>query len=121
MDLKTYIKALKACITISPPDLGNGDSVLGILYEAYSESNALYDDEIKADFHALYEAMHGTPLREMDKIVYPVCTLCRDHQKSGFIEGVRIGVQLCSELMVDNNRIQRVGDILSPTGKKIGI
>ena len=75
MDLKTYIKALKACITISPPDLGNGDSVLGILYEAYSESNALYDDEIKADFHALYETMHGLPLREMDKIVYPVCTL----------------------------------------------
>ena len=100
MDLKTYIKALKACITISPPDLGNGDSVLGILYEAYSESNALYDDEIKADFHALYEAMHGIPLREMDKIVYPVCTLCRDHQKSGFIEGVRIGILLYSELIM---------------------
>ena len=98
MDIKTYAKALKACITASPPDLGNEDSVLGILYEAYSESNALYDDEIKADFHALYETMHGLPLREMDKIVYPVCTLCRDHQKSGFIEGVRIGVMLCHEL-----------------------
>lgn len=98
MDLKTYAKALKACITASPPDLGNEDSVLGMLYEAYSESSAMYDNEIKADFHALYEAMHGMPLREMDKIVYPVCTLCRDHQKSGFIEGVRIGVQLCSEL-----------------------
>ena len=98
MDLKTYIKTLKACITTSPPDLENDDSVLGILYEAYSESNALYDDKIKADFHALYETMHGMPLREMDKIVYPVCTLCRDHQKSGFIEGVRIGFLLCSEL-----------------------
>lgn len=98
MDLKTYIKALKARITTSPPDLDNEDSVLGILYEAYSESSALYDDEIKADFHALYEAMHGMPLREMDKIVYPVCTLCRDHQKSGFIEGVRIGIMLCDEL-----------------------
>ena len=98
MDLKTYVNALKACITTSPPDLDNEDSVLGILYEAYSESNALYDDEIKDDFHALYEAMHGIPLREMDKIVYPVCTLCRDHQKSGFIEGVRIGVMLYDEL-----------------------
>ena len=98
MDLKTYTKALKACITASPPDLGNEDSVLGMLYEAYSESSAMYDDEIKADFHALYEAMHGMPLREMDKIIYPVCTLCRDHQKSGFIEGVRLGVLLCDEL-----------------------
>lgn len=98
MELKTYVKALKACITASPPNLDNEDSVLGILYEAYSESSAMYDDEIKADFHVLYESMHGLPLREMDKIVYPVCTLCRDHQKSGFIEGVRIGVMLYDEL-----------------------
>ena len=98
MDLKTYVKALKARITASPPDLDNEDSVLGILYEAYSETSAMYDDEIKADFHALYEAMHGIPLLEMDKIVYPVCTLCRDHQKSGFIEGARIGFQLYSEI-----------------------
>lgn len=98
MELKTYFKALKACITASPLNLDNEDSVLGILYEAYSETSAMYDDEIKADFHTLYEAMHGMPLREMDKIVYPVCTLCRDHQKSGFIEGIRIGVMLCDEL-----------------------
>lgn len=26
------------------------ESVLGRLYESYSESNAMYDDEIKADF-----------------------------------------------------------------------
>lgn len=100
MDLKTYIKALKARIATSPPDLNNEDSVLGILYEAYSESSALYDDEIKSDFHALYEAMHGLPLQEMDKIVYPVCTLCRDHQKSGFIEGVKIGLSLSQELFI---------------------
>jgi hypothetical protein len=103
MDLKTYTKALKACITASPPDLGNEDSVLGMLYEAYSESSAMYDDEIKADFHALYEAMNGMPLREMDQIVYPVCTLCRDHQRSGFMEGVRVGFQLCSEITGGSN------------------
>ena len=79
------------------------ESVLGRLYESYSESNAMYDNEIKADFHALYEAMNGMPLREMDQIVYPVCTLCRDHQKSGFMEGVRIGFQLCSEITGGSN------------------
>ena len=98
MNFTEYIHALKSHIAAHPPDLDNEDSVLGILYETYSEANALYDDEIKSDFHALYSAMHGIPLREMDKIVYPVCTLCRDHQKSGFIEGVRIGVMLCNEL-----------------------
>lgn len=98
MNLQEYIRALKSYIASRPPNLGDEDSVLGLLYEAHSESNAMYDDEIKADFHALYEAMNGMPLREMDQIVYPVCTLCRSHQKSGFIEGVRIGVMLCSEL-----------------------
>lgn len=99
MNLQEYIRALESYIASRPPDLGDEDSILGLLYEAHSESNAMYDDEIKADFHALYEAMNGMPLREMDQIVYPVCTLCRSHQKSGFIEGVRIGFQLYAELM----------------------
>lgn len=98
MNLQEYVQCLKSCVASHPPDLENEDSILGLLYEAHSESNAMYDEEIKADFHALYEAMNGMPLREMDKIVYPVCTLCRDHQKSGFIEGVRIGIMLCAEL-----------------------
>ena len=98
MNLDVYIEALQALVTARPPDLGDEDSVLSLLYEAHSESNAMYDDEIKADFHALYEAMNGIPLREMDRIVYPVCTLCRSHQRSGFIEGVRIGILLCTEL-----------------------
>lgn len=98
MNLQEYVQCLKSCVASHPPDLDNEDSILGLLYEAHSESNAMYDDEIKADFHALYETMNGIPLREMDKIVYPVCTLCRSHQKSGFIEGVRIGIMLCTEL-----------------------
>ena len=98
MDLRTYIQALQAHLSVNPPDLGDEDSVLGILYESYSESSAMYDDEIKESFHALYEAMNGMPLREMDQIVYPVCTLCRNHQKSGFIEGIRVGISLCAEL-----------------------
>ena len=97
MNLQEYIRALKSYIASRPPDLGDEDSILGLLYEAHSESNAMYDDEIKADFHALYESMNGMPLREMDQIVYPVCTLCRSHQKSGFIEGVRIGMLLLQE------------------------
>ena len=42
--------------------------------------------------------MNGMPLREMDQIVYPVCRLCRDHERAGFIEGIRLGVFLAQEL-----------------------
>ena len=98
MNLQEYISQLKSCIASNPPDLSDENSVLSLLYEAHSESNAMYDDEIKANFHSLYEAMNGMSLQEIDQIVYPVCTLCRSHQKSGFIEGIRIGIQLSSEL-----------------------
>lgn len=99
MNLSEYFQRLQAKLrTITPDD----ESVLALLYEVFSESNAMYDDEIKADFHALYEAMNGMPLRAMDQIVYPVCTLCRDHQKSGFMEGVRVGFQLCLEAIDDS-------------------
>jgi hypothetical protein len=38
------------------------------------------------------------PLRGMDQIIYPVCKLCWDHERAGFIEGIKIGIQLASEL-----------------------
>jgi hypothetical protein len=34
----------------------------------------------------------------MDQIIYPVCKLCWDHERAGFIEGIKIGIQLASEL-----------------------
>ena len=56
--------------------------------------------QIKKDFNELYQAMNGMELREMDKIIYPVCTLCRDHERAGFVNGVKIGIQLFQELSV---------------------
>ena len=80
------------------PNFGDGDSVLTMLYEAYSECNRLDDALIKDDFHELYQLMNGMELRDMDKIIYPVCKLCRDYERSGFIEGIKIGIMLAHEL-----------------------
>ena len=46
----------------------------------------------------MYCQMNEMELREMDKIIYPVCTLCRDHQRSGFVEGIKVGIRLREEL-----------------------
>ena len=56
------------------------------------------DGTIKEDFNELYRQMNGMEIKEMDKIIYPVCTLCRDHQRSGFVKGVKVGIRLKSEL-----------------------
>ena len=42
--------------------------------------------------------MNGMPLREMDKIIYPVCKLCRDHERAGFTEGVKVGILMHDEI-----------------------
>ena len=42
--------------------------------------------------------MNGKPLKEIDEIIYAVCTLCRDHEKAGFIEGVKVGMNLAKAL-----------------------
>ena len=96
--MKNYFEKLKAYIAENPPDFGDGDSVLTLLYEAYAESNKMDDGTIKEDFNELYRLMNGMELREMDKIIYPVCKLCRDHERSGFTEGIKIGIMLAHEL-----------------------
>ena len=96
--MKNYFENLRTYIAESSPDFGDGESVLTLLYEAYAESNRMDDGIIKEDFNELYRLMNGMELREMDKIIYPVCTLCRDHQRSGFVEGVKVGIRLREEL-----------------------
>ena len=79
-------------------NLGDGESVLSLLYDAYGDVNRIDDDQIKADFGELYRLLNGMPLREMDWIINPVCALCRDHERSGFIHGVQVGIRLAQEV-----------------------
>lgn len=69
-----------------------------MLYEYHNEHQTYDNEQIKEDFNVLYQQMNGMPLKEVDKIIYPVCNLCRDHERSGFIEGVRIGIHLAEEI-----------------------
>ena len=96
--MEKYFEILRAYIAENPPDFGDSESVLMLLYETYAEINRMDDGTIKEDFNELYRQMNGMELREMDKIIYPVCTLCRDHQRSGFVEGVKVDIRLSAEL-----------------------
>lgn len=97
--IEKYIQALREYALSHDPSCADGESVLGMLYEFHNENCPYDNDEIKADFNELYRQMNGMPLREKDKIIYPVCKLCRDHEKAGFIEGIKIGIRLTNELM----------------------
>ena len=96
--MNNYFERLRTHIAENPPDFGDGESVLTLLYEAYADSNKMDDGTIWEDFNELYRQMNGMELREMDKVIYPVCMLCREHERSGFIEGIKIGLMLAEEL-----------------------
>lgn len=96
--MKNFYVVLKQYVSEDKPNFGDGESVLTLLYEAYSECNRLDDAQVKEDFNELYKLMNGMELREIDRIIYLVCQLCRDHERSGFVEGVKNGLTLVLEL-----------------------
>ena len=84
--------------TLQPNYPNNAESILEVLYNTYNEYSCFENKQIKADFEELYQRMNGKPLQELDEIIYAVCTLCRDHEKAGFVEGVKAGIHLTQEL-----------------------
>ena len=95
MKMNDYLTALQTHLTTQQP---NNQNILDLLFDAYNDTTGMDNEEIKADFERLYQLMNGKPLQEIDEIIYAVCTLCRDHEKAGFIEGVKVGIGLGQEL-----------------------
>ena len=96
--MNEYIHTLKSLITSSPINCPDEESVLSILYEAYSGAHPLQDSAIKHAFTDLYQAMNGMELPEMDNILSPICSLCRTHEQAGFEAGVKLGIRLAQEI-----------------------
>ena len=100
MNITEFITRLKAYVEATIPreeDL-SPESLLEMLFNVYTEFNGFDNQVIREDFNDLYTAMNGKTLREMDQIIYSVNTLCRDHEKNGFQERVKVGVRLATEV-----------------------
>ena len=99
MRMDEFMNALQTQLATQQPNYpDNVESILEVLFDAYNESSSFHNAAIKADFEELYRCMNGKPLKEIDEIIYAVCALCRDHEKAGFIEGVKIGMSLAQEI-----------------------
>ena len=99
MRMDEFLNALQSKLDTQQPNYSNNaESILEVLFDAYNESSGFDIAAIKADFEELYRLMNGKPLKEIDEIIYAVCTLCRDHEKAGFVEGVKVGIGLGQEL-----------------------
>lgn len=95
MKMNEYLTALQTHLTTQQ---STNQNILDLLYEAYNDTTGMDNEAIKADFERLYQLMNGKSLNEIDEVIYAVCTLCRDHEKAGFVEGVKVGIGLGQEL-----------------------
>ena len=99
MKMNEFMTALQTHLAAQQPNYpDNAQSILEVLFDAYNESSGFDTAAIKADFEELYRLMNGKSLKEIDEIIYVVCSLCRDHEKEGFIEGIKVGIRLANEL-----------------------
>ena len=97
--MNEYVEILKRHMAENPPNYGSdAHSILEMLYCYYHECNNADTDTVKTAFEDLYQRMHGMTLREMDRIVDAVCVLCTEHERAGFVEGVKIGLLLTREI-----------------------
>ena len=97
--MNEFMKTLKKNLSnLKPHYPNNAQSILEVLYDTYNEHSCFENEQIKADFDELYQCMNVKLMLEMDEIIYAACTLCRDHEKTGFMEGVKVGMSLVREL-----------------------
>ena len=98
MEMNEFMTVLETHLATRQPNYpDNAESILEVLFDAYNESSGFDNAVIKADFDELYRLMNGKTLKEIDEISYAVCTLCRDHEKAGFIEGIKVGMSLARD------------------------
>ena len=89
MNAEEYIRMLKTYMAFRNPNLGDGGSILSLLYEAYSNANRMDDAQIKTDSYELYRLMNGMPLREMDWISIPSVPSVETMNTPGLCTGYR--------------------------------
>ena len=96
---------LKAYIEAHPFDPGDSDckTVLDQFYQAYAESHESDPPEISDGFKELEELLCELPLDDNNAVFNLCCRLCSAYECKAFIDGLRYGVHLSQELMIQNS------------------
>jgi len=96
--MQQYIQALADYYKQNPPNHGNAESTLDLLYWHYVELNPIDNQKIRDNFAALRKQYPHLSLQEFDPICSTVSDLCIEIERLAFLEGLRLGVVLMQEL-----------------------
>ena len=99
-EILPFIDVLKTHIATAPPSSGawNVQSVLDMLYIAFSDYNKVGSEEARYHFQELRLSLEQVPNMDLDNVINIVSDLCNNYERSGFTEGLKLGVHLANEL-----------------------
>lgn len=86
-------------MTKHPIDFGTSDAetILDFLYGAYSEANESDPPETKVLFAQLGAHLEKLPIETNNAMFFIIVKLCTEHERRGFMEGIRWGMQIAAE------------------------
>ena len=76
----------------------DAESVLELLYITYTETLGRDPEEIRLSFEKLGTHLEQLPLEENNAIFAIVCDLCNAYEKRAFIDAIKLGAYLMTEL-----------------------
>lgn len=82
---------------------GQVDTLLDLLYQAFTEFNSVETPEFKMVIHPLREKLRSLVDTEQDADDYMdiVFSMCAAYERQGYIEGIKVGARLMMELLQD--------------------
>ena len=95
--MNKVVETLKQHIQKDPPNLGDADSLLDMLFWHHLDYNQFDNEKVKTQFVELRNMLNLSPL-EYDKVFYVVGDLCLEHARLAFCEGIKVGIALQQEL-----------------------
>ncbi len=101
--MQRYLQVLLDYYKQNPPNHGDAESVLDLLYWHYAEFNPIDNQKIRDSFASLRKQYSHLSMQEFDPIFTTVSDLCAEHERLAFLEGLRLGVVLMQELSTNED------------------
>ena len=98
--MNPYINKLKAYLSEHQPKYGCPEipSLLEFLWQTYTSENPIKSAEIRALMESLTPIHEALSIEDSDMLFGTVCSLCTEYERLAFLEGLRTGARLTTEL-----------------------
>ena len=98
--MNRYIENLKSFLVEQSPNFCFDDakSMLDMLCYYYCSANPVDNAVIRCQFKVLNDIVRPMTVEESDAVFSVVCDLCLSYERQAFLDGLRAGMRLFSEL-----------------------